>query len=200
MFRKEKRKYFQNINIKNITDNKLFWKTVKPLFSNKSTSHDKITLIENNEVISDNKEISEILNNFFSNIVMELDINENSNLLNEVDPEMDPLQKSTLKYQNHPSIVTIRSHINNNSTFSFTEITESHIRKEIQNLDTSKGTQKSDIPTKIIKDNIDIFSKYICLTFNKSIRDSNFPDILKPADITPVFKNLIARSKTITDL
>ena len=35
MLRKVKTNYFNNFNEKNITDNKQFWKTVKPLFSNK---------------------------------------------------------------------------------------------------------------------------------------------------------------------
>ena len=36
LLKREKRKYFNNLNIKNITCNKTFWKTVKP-FSDKTT-------------------------------------------------------------------------------------------------------------------------------------------------------------------
>ena len=32
LFRKEKRNFFANLDTKNITDNKTFWQTVKPLF------------------------------------------------------------------------------------------------------------------------------------------------------------------------
>ena len=39
-----KKNYFANINIKSVIDNKKFWKTVKPLFSDK-ISH-KITIIQ----------------------------------------------------------------------------------------------------------------------------------------------------------
>ena len=35
LLRRTKKKYFANINISSITDNKKFWKTVKPLFSDK---------------------------------------------------------------------------------------------------------------------------------------------------------------------
>ena len=36
LYKRERRKYFNNLNLKNITDNKIFWKTVKPFLSNKS--------------------------------------------------------------------------------------------------------------------------------------------------------------------
>ena len=35
LYKKEKGKYFNNLNVKEITDNKTFWKTVKPFLSNK---------------------------------------------------------------------------------------------------------------------------------------------------------------------
>ena len=33
LLRKEKKKYYYNIDLKLLTDNKLFWKTIKPFFS-----------------------------------------------------------------------------------------------------------------------------------------------------------------------
>ena len=44
LFRKEKKQYYNNLDINLITDNKKFWKTVKPLFSDKHFSSNKITL------------------------------------------------------------------------------------------------------------------------------------------------------------
>ena len=47
LFRKEKN-FFENVDTKNITDNKFFWKTVKPFLANQSTSNrNKITLTQN---------------------------------------------------------------------------------------------------------------------------------------------------------
>ena len=40
-------------------DNKTFWKTIKPYFKEKCINHDNITLVENEETVWDNKEISE---------------------------------------------------------------------------------------------------------------------------------------------
>ena len=45
LFRKEKKSFFENLDTKNITDNKKFWKTVKPFLANKfSSNRNKITL------------------------------------------------------------------------------------------------------------------------------------------------------------
>ena len=67
--RKSKRDYCNNLDNRDVTDNKLFWKTIKPFFSDKGPMREKITLIENDEIIGNNKEISEVSKNFFSSIV-----------------------------------------------------------------------------------------------------------------------------------
>ena len=46
MVRKAKKNYFNNLNVRNITDNKQFRKTVKSFFSNKVGNNERITLIE----------------------------------------------------------------------------------------------------------------------------------------------------------
>ena len=44
----EKKNFFSNIfNTNDITDNKAFWKMVKPFFTDKIKTKSKITLIEN---------------------------------------------------------------------------------------------------------------------------------------------------------
>ena len=46
LIRREKKNFFNNISIHHITDNKTFWKTVKPLFTYKIQTKSKIILIE----------------------------------------------------------------------------------------------------------------------------------------------------------
>ena len=67
--RKSKRDYCNNLDNRDVTDNKLFWKTIKPFFSDKGPMREKITLIENDEIIGNNKEIFEVFKKFFSSIV-----------------------------------------------------------------------------------------------------------------------------------
>ena len=41
VLQQKKRQYFENLNLSSITDNKLFWKTVSPLFTEKNGSKTK---------------------------------------------------------------------------------------------------------------------------------------------------------------
>ena len=44
LLKKGKKEYYQNLDEKNVIDNKKFWKTVKPLLSDMSVSREKINL------------------------------------------------------------------------------------------------------------------------------------------------------------
>ena len=67
ILRKTKKEYFNSLNIKQVSDNKLFWKRVKPFFNDKWHNSPKITLVEENNIISDEEEMANILNNYFIN-------------------------------------------------------------------------------------------------------------------------------------
>ena len=60
--------------LKELTDNKTFWKTIIPLFTKRPLKGGKINLIENGKNISNDTELCDIFNGFFSNIIFELDI------------------------------------------------------------------------------------------------------------------------------
>ena len=50
LIRESKIKYFSNLNIKNITDNKKFWKTVGSNFSSKEPINENISLWEKKQI------------------------------------------------------------------------------------------------------------------------------------------------------
>ena len=56
-----------------MSDNKTFWKTVKPFFTDNGVNQDRILLVKENETISDNDEISEKITNFFADIVIKFE-------------------------------------------------------------------------------------------------------------------------------
>ena len=60
--------------------------------------------------------------------------------------------------------------------------------KEMKSLNTSKASHSSDIPTKILKQNVGFFSPFILEYVNKTISSSSFPSILKLADTIPVYQ------------
>ena len=100
----------------------------------------------------------------------------------------DPTLKAILKYEKHPSILAIRTKCNRNGAFSFREVSFKEIETGIRLLKLKKASQYSDIPAKIIKENLDIFSNFICESINNSIKSSIFPSCLKHADVTPLHK------------
>ena len=59
--------------------------------------------------------------------------------------------------------------------FSFEYIPKSDVKKEILILDVSKASQDSDIPTKIVKVNADIFAEVLYKAFNRSLEVGEFP-------------------------
>ena len=69
LLKKTKKEYFGNLNKKNVCDNKTFWKTVKSFLSCKIVSKEQIILVKINEIISEDSDVAQILNSFFSNIV-----------------------------------------------------------------------------------------------------------------------------------
>ena len=104
--RNTKRTYFNNLDIKKVTDNRTFWKTVVPLFSNKFLRNEKINLTEKNGIISTNRELSRVFSNFFSKAVKELKIPSISNVMH--DESNDSLKEALSYFENHPSIVYIK--------------------------------------------------------------------------------------------
>ena len=67
--KKAKKDHFANLDTKSVTDNKKFWQTVKPLFSNKVKAETVIKLAENDAMIDYESEIAKNFNEYFINIV-----------------------------------------------------------------------------------------------------------------------------------
>ena len=67
--KKAKKDHLAKLDIKTVTDNKKFWQTVKPLFSNNVKAKTVIKLVENNAMIDDESEIAKNFNEYFVNIV-----------------------------------------------------------------------------------------------------------------------------------
>ena len=79
LLKSTKRTYFNNLDIRKVTDNRTFWKTVVPLFSNKFSKSEKINLTEGNKTISNDDEMCRVFKKFFSKIVDALKIPNISN-------------------------------------------------------------------------------------------------------------------------
>ena len=165
------------------------------MLSKKIKSNERITLIENDEIIKTEKGTIKVLSAFFLNIVQNLDIQQ----YNVDDPICEninnPLLKAIVRCWNHPSIIAIQKFWNYKSHFSFKNVQKEEILKEISNSNISKATQYADISNKIIKENSDIFGDFIFSNINCSINTSSYPSLLK-TDITPAHKKGLKKWKT----
>ena len=167
--------------------------TVKPFLTEKSKKVSKITLIEDNQILSQDKQITKIFNEYFISIPI-LHMPTNQEFEYSVSSEEDPLLRIIGKYQNHPSIKLIKSK-NKSQTFKFRETNIDEIKKSIENLDPKKASQKSDMNTNILRKNAAFFAKYTCNDINIFIRSSKFHNELKEADVAPVHKKKSKLSK-----
>ena len=188
LLRKTKNNYYNNLNEKKTTGNKTSWKTVKPFLSDKTPSDEKITLIEKDKIIKTDSNTANVLDTFFSTIVNNLNIPEYPVSDPISNDDSDPVLKSILKYKDRPSIKAIKKIAKPNSLFRFSNVEKREILHEIVNLDSSKSCQDTDVPTKIIKENADIFADFIHPAINTTINKNEFPFFLKLADLITVFK------------
>ena len=188
LLRKTKKQYYGDLNEKNVLDNKKFWKMVKPFLSDKCPLNEKIIIVQNGEIISNDKEVAEVLNTFFSNIVSNLNIPEYPVNDPFIDNINDPILKAIFKYKNHPSIKAIEKVLKLDKLFNFNKVDKEEVFKEIIGLDASKASQDTDVPTKIIKETADLFTYFVLPSFNGSFDNDGFPTFLKNANIIPAFK------------
>ena len=71
------------------------------------------------------------------------------------------------KYDKHPSIIKIKEEMKNKNTpFSLRFFTKETILSELRKLNPEKACQESDIPVKIINENLDIVSNFVCNNFS----------------------------------
>ena len=61
-----------------MSDNRKFWKTIKPYFSYRGLNSNKLLLKEKGNLVSDEKELATIMNNFFINITKDLELKKDS--------------------------------------------------------------------------------------------------------------------------
>ena len=188
LLHQNKEVYFETLDIKSVTDNKMLWKTVAPLFSNKSKASNKITLSENEKLIINDQKCAEVFNNYFNSIVEELNIPIDQNLLNDASLFDDPIIAAVHKYERHPSILKVKEKLKIHDLFSFYHFNPDKMSKIIENIDSKKATQQGDIPVRSIKETKSIFSKVLSEIFNFYIDNNTFPNGLKKADIKPVYK------------
>ena len=108
------------------------------IFRNKGSSSNKLTLKENNRLITEGKELATVMNTFFVNITDSLDLKKDD------DSSLNPINSNNIndileKHKHYPSVHEISQTFMTNEKFSFKFMMEDLVR-EVMNLDGSKAT------------------------------------------------------------
>ena len=164
-----------------IADNKKFWKTVEPLFSDKISHKDIISLTEDGKIITEDLPIAEIFNNYFSNASRGL-CDQNVPTESAYVCSQNAVSTAINKFSDHHSILSINKNIEKTGcpSFAFEFVTLEETIKEVNKLSIKKASQTLDIPVKIVKEDKDSIS-YFVYNFNNALSSLQYPNGLKYA-------------------
>ena len=158
-----------------------FWKTVKPFMTNKNNNiNSNIILHENNEIICDKKVVCDTFNQYFATIA--------DGIGSHIDIREKTVKEICNIYETHPSINTIKRNRENNITFSMESVSEGDVLKELQSLNVKKSCGYDHIPAKLLKTASKSLAPSLTYIINHSIQNNNFPQIMKKAEVSPIFK------------
>ena len=187
LYKRERKSYFNSLAKNDVESIKKFWKVWKPLISDNCKAQNKITLVEGNNIISDESKVANEFKQEFSTAVSNLNIDFDWQPTTDISSITDPIDKLVEKFKDHPSILKIKEHVNVTQPIGFTQVSEKDILDQIASFDTKKATTFGSIPGKILKDNAQVYSKNKTELVNQCI-EGTFPDKLKLADIHPIYK------------
>ena len=157
-----------------------FWATIKPFLTDKKFKGNKtIILNENEKHVTDPYEVAETFNKYFVSIASEI---------GPPDPIISA-DEAISTHQNHPSVMKIREkHSKLFNSFSFHAINPEVIMVYMKQFNIKKATGYDNIPGKIIR----LAHKELSVPFanltNISLSRNVFPDIMKCAEVSPIFK------------
>ena len=119
---------------------------MKPILSDKNNATEKITLVSEDKIFSDDLEIAEKVNDLFKNAVNNLNLSSKEDLLLSTTRLSDPVQIATEKHKNHSSILTIQNNVTIDQSFSIQMASTDTIYKQINLLNSKKNGRLGGIP------------------------------------------------------
>ena len=107
------------------------------------------------------------------------------------DPNFDGQSLSSITdyFKNNGSVIKIKEkYETQENTFSFALFSKEDIPKPIKYSSSNEASLIENIPITILKNSIHIYSEKLANIFNECLIKGKFPDTLKRADVTPIFK------------
>ena len=130
---------------------------------------EKITLIDDGKIVSNDVEIAECFNTYFANIANSLEIDPIFKAVPDQLPTEQMVMRALHKYKVHKSICIIKEHCtSDDNNFQFSHVNPTEVMRQIELLDKSKSNSGS-IPTSILKDTKNIVCPYVTDCINSAI-------------------------------
>ena len=163
------------------SDSSSTWKVTNNILGRKNKSNIPPSLMHDSDVVTDEKKICNIFNQYFVNI--------GSNLASTIHTnDLNPINNLGDRHQN---------------SFSFMATTAQEVFNTIKKFDNKKSSL-NNIPIFILKKISHIISPLLSDIFNHSINDGIFPEKLKTGRVTPIHKegdlNDVSNYRPITSL
>eukprot|EP00732_Lithocolla_globosa_P000859 Lithocolla_globosa_v1_NODE_337_length_4409_cov_50.992421.p1 type:complete len:855 gc:universal NODE_337_length_4409_cov_50.992421:3132-568(-) len=176
---KAKKSYYHNLFNEHIHNAKKTWSIISNILTNcnnKQSFPKKINVKQDDgseKIVTDKKEIANTFNTFFTTVA--------SNLVKKI-KEQQELENGTK--------ISFKEYVKRNTTssFQFTKTNNNTVKNLLQKLDVSKAIGVDHIHTITLVDSADIIAQYITYIFNLCLKHGVFPDKLKLARVTPLYK------------
>lgn len=168
-----KRKYYSNILRENEGNSTKTWQTINELLHGKNisvqnTAIERLAIHKNGEdkVVTDDHEVASEFNDFFVGI--------GPSLANKI-PQLGIDCTTYLGPKN-------------DKTFTWEPVTETEVKNHTLALDIKKASGYDCLSTRLIRDASNFISTPLCHIFNMSLQEGKFPNALKIAKVTPIYK------------
>ena len=141
------------------------------------------------QTISNDGMVAEEFSSFFENAVKSLNISPRNLTLGDRTNLSNSVEIAIKKFENHPSVQIIKEQICVEREFDFEQVSIDDILKEMKNLYNKKNRTFTNILSNRLKEVSEVTAPCLTDIWNTQIISEHaFPDNLKPADVTPVFK------------
>ena len=165
--------------------NQKFWKTIKPFLTSKQPSSNNIILKKDDKIITDEREICDIFNDYFSHVAMDIGFKDD---IPDDFQTADGFARIIDKHSNHPSVTKIKENVQTQHYFNFTAVNDKDIEKLIQRMDPQKAQGYDNIPSKLLRLGASGISSHLSHLVNHCLHVREFPDIMKLADVSSLYK------------
>ena len=159
--------------MKHLNNTRKFWKIIKPFFFDKGMNFNKMMILEEDKLLSEEGSIAEVMNNYFVDISKSLNLKDfsESNMYNSGNNRGHSL--NSVLFEDHVSVKIIREKNVDNGEFHFQPISTDELKKIITGLDCNKTNLNGSIPANVLKDTYNTFIPYFTDIINDSFQTGN---------------------------